>query len=54
MKLYELGNDKRFTLIDDSSGTVFLLDYIAGAYGVCYLGDTLIHISASAEIEMVE
>lgn len=54
MKLYELGNDKRFTLVGDNSGTVFLLDHIDGAYSVCCLGDTSIHISASAEIEEVE
>ena len=54
MKLYELDDNKRFTLVDDSSGTVFLLDHIDGAYSVCYLGDALIHISASAEVEEVE
>ena len=54
MKLYELGNDKRFTLVDDSSGTVFLLDHIDGAYSVCYIGDAIVHISASAEVEGVE
>ena len=54
MKLYELGNDKRFTLVDDASGTVFLLGHIDGAYSVCYLGDAMIHISAFAEIKVVE
>lgn len=54
MKLYELGNDKRFTLVDDSSGTVFLLDHIDGAYSVCYIGNAIVHISARAEVEGVE
>ena len=54
MKLYELGNDKRFTLVDDSSGTVFLLDHMDGAYSVCYIGHVIVHISASADIEVVE
>jgi len=54
MKLYELGNDKRFTLTDDASGTVFLLDHIDGAYSVCYIGNAIVHISASAEVEVVE
>jgi hypothetical protein len=54
VKLYELGNDKRFTLVDDASGTVFLLDHIDGMYSVCYLGDAIVHISASAEIEEIK
>ena len=54
MKLYELEKDKRFTLVDDSSGTVFLLDHIDGAYSVCYIGNVIVHISASAEVEVVE
>lgn len=54
MKLYELGNDKRFTLVDDSSGTVFLLDHIDGAYSVCYIGNAIVHIIASAEVKGVE
>lgn len=54
MKLYELANDKRFTLVDDSSDTVFLLDHIDGAYSVCYIGNAIVHISASAEVEGVE
>lgn len=54
MKLYELGNDKRFTLVGDNSGTVFLLDKIDGAYSVCYIGDAIVNISAKAEIEEVE
>jgi hypothetical protein len=54
MKLYELGNDKRFTLVDDDSGTVFLLDHIDGAYSVCYIGNAIVHISANAEVEEVE
>ena len=54
MKLYELGNDKRFKLIEDNSGTVFLLDHMDGAYSVCFLGNAIVHISANAEIEDVE
>lgn len=54
MKLYELDNNTRFTLNDDESKTVFLLDRIDGAYSVCYLGDAIVHISASAEVEGVE
>ena len=54
MKLYELGNDKRFTLVDDDTSIVFLLDHIDGAYSLCYVGDAVVHISASAEIEEVE
>jgi len=54
MKLYELEKDKRFTLVGDDSGTVFLLDHIDGMYSVCYLGNAIIHISANAEIEEVE
>lgn len=54
MKLYELGNDKRFTLVGDNSGTAFLLDHIDGAYSVCYLDDAIVHISANAEIAEVE
>jgi hypothetical protein len=54
MKLYELGNDKRFTLVDDASGTVFLLDHIDGAYSVCYIGNAIVHISASTDVEVVE
>ena len=53
MKLYELGNDERFTLVDDDSGTVFLLDHIDGAYSACYIGNAIVHISASAEVEEV-
>jgi hypothetical protein len=54
MKLYELGNDKRFTLVGDNSGTVFLLDHIDYAYSVCYIGNAIVHISTSAEIEEVK
>ena len=54
MRLYELGNDKRFKLIGDSLGTVFILDHIDGAYSVCFIGNAIVHISASAEIEEVE
>jgi hypothetical protein len=54
MKLYELGNDKRFTLTDDSSGTVFLLDKFYEDYAECYIGDAPVHISALAEVEEVE
>jgi len=54
MKLYELGNDKRFALVGDDSGTVFLLDHIDGMYSVCYLGDAIVHISANADVEEVE
>jgi hypothetical protein len=54
MKLYELSDNKRFTLVDDNSKIVFTCKRIDGAYSVCYLGDTLIHISASAEVEEVE
>tara|TARA_R110000822_G_scaffold10794_1_gene40475 strand:- start:386 stop:643 length:258 start_codon:yes stop_codon:yes gene_type:complete len=50
MKLYELGNDKRFTLTEDDSGTVFLLDHIDGAYSVCTIGNAVVHIEAFAEI----
>jgi len=53
MKLYELEKDKRFTLVGDSSGTVFLLDKIDGMYSVCWLGDAVVHISANAEINEV-
>lgn len=53
MKLYELDDNKRFTLVDDNSKTVFTCKRIDGAYSVCYLGDTLIHISANAEVEEV-
>lgn len=54
MKLYELGNNKRFTLVDADSDTVFLLDHIDGAYSVCYIGNAIVHIIASAEIKEVE
>jgi hypothetical protein len=54
MKLYELQRDKRFTLVDDDSGTVFLLDHMDGAYSVCYIGNAIVHISAFAEVEEVE
>ena len=54
MKLYELECNKRFTLVDDSSGTVFLLDHIDGADSVCHIGNVIVHISASAEVEEVE
>ena len=54
MKLYELGNDKRFTLVDDDSGTVFLLGSILDDGALCWLGDAVVHISASAEVEEVE
>ena len=53
MKLYELGNDKRFTLVDDDLGTVFTCKHIDGAYSVCYIGDEIVHISANAEVEWV-
>ena len=54
MKLYELGKDKRFTLVDDASDTVFLLGHIDGAYSLCYIGNAIVHISANAEVEVVE
>jgi hypothetical protein len=54
MKLYELGNDKRFTIADDDSKTVFYLDSVEGTYAVCYLGDATVHISADTEVEAVE
>ena len=60
MKLYELGNDKRFKLIEDSSGTVFILDriygidHLCGAYCVCFIGNAIVHISANSKIEEVE
>lgn len=54
MKLYELGNDKRFTLVDDSSGTVFLLDSVHEMIALCWLGQAVVHISGLAEIKEVE
>ena len=54
MKLHDLERDKRFTLVDDASGTVILLDHIDGLYSVCYIGEAVVHISANAEIEEVE
>ena len=54
MKLYELKRNTRFTLVGDDSSTVFMLYHIDGAYSVCYLGDAIVHISASAEVVEVE
>jgi len=54
MRLHELGISKRFKLIEDSSGTVFILDRIDGAYCVCFIGNAIVHISANSEIEEVE
>lgn len=53
MKLYELPRESRFTLVDDDSQTVFMLEHIDGMYSVCYLGEALVHISACAEVEEV-
>ena len=53
MKLYELPRDSRFTLVDDDSQTVFMLERIDGMYSRCYLGDALVHIGANADVEEV-
>jgi len=54
MKLHELETDKRFTLVEDSSKTVFLLDKFYEDYAECYIGDAPVHLSGLAEIEEVE
>lgn len=64
MKLYELGNDKRFahtdddykrfTLNDDGSRTVFTYNRTDGAYCACYLGNAIVYISKNVEIEEAE
>jgi hypothetical protein len=53
MKLYELPRDSRFTLVDDDSNTVFMLERIDGMYSRCYLGDALVHLAANSDIEEV-
>ena len=53
MKLYELPRDTRFTLVDDDSNTVFMLERIDGMYSRCYLGDALVHLAANSDIEEV-
>jgi len=54
MKLYELPRNAKFNLIGDNEKRLFALERIDGAYSVCYLGDKLIHLSASAEVEVVD
>ena len=54
MKLSDLAKDKRFTLIGDNSGTVFLLDSIIDDVALCWLGNAVVHISGLAEIEEVK
>ena len=53
MKLYELPRDSRFTLVDDDSNSVFMLERIDGMYSRCYLGDALVHLSANSDVEEV-
>jgi hypothetical protein len=53
MKLYELPRESRFTLVDDDSQTVFMLERIDGMYSRCYLGDALVHLAANSEVEEV-
>jgi len=54
MQLRQLAKDKRFTLIGDNSGTVFLLDSIIDDVALCWLGNAVVHISGLAEIEEVK
>ena len=51
MKLYELPRDSRFTLVDDESHTVFVFDHINGDFGMCYLGNTPVHLFIDADVE---
>lgn len=54
MQLRDLENDKRFTLVGDNSGTVFLLDSIEDEVALCWLGIAVVHISGLAEIEGID
>jgi hypothetical protein len=53
MKLYELPKNTRFTLNDDESKTVFLLDKFYEDYAECFIGDAPVHLSSLADIEVV-
>lgn len=54
MQLHQIEPDKRFTLVEDDSGTVFLLDSIHEMIALCWLGQAVVHISGLAEVEAVE
>jgi hypothetical protein len=51
MKLKDLIREDRFTLVGDGSHTVFVFDHINGDFGMCYLGNTPVHLFIDAEVE---
>jgi len=53
MKIKDLTKEARFSLKEDGSHTVFVFDHINGDFGMCYLGDALVHLAANSDIEEV-
>ena len=53
MKLKDLTKEARFSLKEDESHTVFVFDHINGDFGMCYLGNTPVHLFIDADVEAV-
>ena len=53
MKLKDLTREARFSLKEDESHTVFVFDHINGDFGMCYLGNTPVHLFIDADVEEV-
>ena len=51
MKLKDLTKEARFSLTEDESHTVFVFDHINGDFGMCYLGNTPVHLFVDADVE---
>lgn len=54
MKLHEVPKNTRYKIIGDSEDRVFVLNHIDGMYSVSFFGEILCHISAMADVEIVE
>jgi hypothetical protein len=50
MKLYNLKRTDRFIIVGAEEDGEFLFDHLDGAYSVCYLGTSLIHIAAYTDV----
>jgi hypothetical protein len=53
MKIKDLTKEARFSLKEDGSHTVFVFDHINGDFGMCYLGNTPVHLFVDADVEEV-
>ena len=53
MKLYELKRNDMFKIDGQEDSPIIRFDHVDGMYSVCYIGENLVHLSASTPVILI-